>query len=529
MKKKISSLLLLGFLLGCAERQPPDAAVNYLRYVIAAPPNSLDPAATQDLSFYQIAFNILETLIAVNWQTGAFEPALATSWQPDSLHLRWTFVLRRGVFFHDGSPLNAAAVKASFERQFLAASPYYHPKLTDRYSLTAFDMMKEIRAPNDSTVQFILKYPHAAFLDNLASPYYATIVSQQGLATYGENFGRHPIGTGPFEFARWDSKGGSIVIKKNSRYWREPAQLDSVVFQVIPGLEARINDLRQGRAEVISNLSAASVFSFYGDTSITMIEEQSLGVVLVGIKNNKPPFNILQARQALAHAINREYIVKNLGRNLSLLAKGILPPMLAYYDSTLTTLPYDTAKARTLLQNGAAPRRVLQFGYYADTDSLRRSPLLQEIVYELKQAGIPTIIRSYNDWREYETETLKGDSADLFIWASLSYTRHPENFLYALFHSQSPQNYCGYANAEVDALLEQARRTRDAATQQQLYRRVQEIILREAPAIFISHPKIVYAIRARVKNFRASPLGIPQLTAVTVEKSPPKAGLEFLR
>lgn len=504
-----------------------DAAPNYLRYLIAAAPASLDPATTQDMSFYQIAFNMLETLIAVNWQTGAFEPVLATSWQPDSLHRRWTFILRRGVFFHDGSPLNAAAVKASFERQFLVGSPYHHPNLTDRYSLVAFDMVQEILTPNDSTVQFILKYSHAAFLDNLASPYFATIVSPQALATYGENFGRHPIGTGPFEFARWDS-AGNIVIKKNSHYWREATQLDSVFFQVVPSLETRINALRQDRAEVISNLSAASVFSFYDDTSVTMIEEPLLATVILGMKNQKPPFNALKVRQALAHTINREYIVTALGHNLSILAKGVLSPLLAYYDSTLTALPYDTAKAKTLLQSSYEYRRVLQLGSCIDTDSLRRSPTLQEIIYELKRAGMPVKLRPYNNWQDYEAETLEGDSADLFFGSQLSFTRHPDNFLYSLFHSHSPQNYLGYRNTEVDALLLQARRTRAAATQQRLYHRVQEIILREVPAIFISHPKIVYAIRSRVKNFRANPLGIPQLTAVKLEKSPRKVKLGFL-
>ncbi len=518
MQKKIVLAMLIRFLFGCSERKPPDAAINYLTYLIIATPASLDPAAANDQSSYHIAFNILETLIAVNWQTGALEPMLATSWQPDALHRRWTFVLRRDVFFHDGSRLNAAAVKASLERQFLPGSPYYHPKLTDRYRTAAFDMVQEILTPNDSTVQFHLKYPYAAFLDNLASPYYATIVSPQALATYGQDFGRHPIGTGPFAFMRWDSAAQKIVIKKNTHYWREAARLDSVVFQVVPILEARINALQQDQAEVISNLSAASVSAFAEDTCITLFAEPSLATVILGMKNQKPPFNTLKTRQALAHAINREYIVTTLSRSLALPAMGVLSPLLAYYDSTLMALPYDTAQARSLLQGSYHPQQVVQIGYFCDTDSLRRAPLLQELVYELENIGMSTKIRAYTNWQNYETAVLKGDSADLFFWGQMNCTRHPDDLLFSLFHSQSPQNYFDYRNTEVDRLLLQARRTSDAATQQRLYRRVQKIVLQEVPAVFISHPKIVTATCARVKNFHITPLGIPQLTAVYLEK-----------
>ena len=520
--------MLIGFLFGCSERKSPEAATNYLTYLIAATPVSLDPATANDQSYYQIVFNMLETLIAVNWQTGALEPMLATNWQPDASHRRWTFVLRRDVFFHDGSPLNAAAVKASLERQFLPGSPYYHPKLTDRYRTAAFDMVQEILTPNDSTVQFLLKYPYAAFLDNLASPYYATIVSPQALATYGKDFSRHPIGTGPFAFMRWDSTDQKIVVKKNTHYWREAAQLDSVVFQVVPILEARITALQQDRAEVISNLSAASVSSFNEDTCITLIAEPLLATVILGMKNQKPPFNILKTRQALAHAINREYIVTTLGRSLSTLAKGVLSPLLAYYDSALMGLPYDIVQTKILLQNSYHQQQVVQIGYYCDTDSLRRAPLLQELVYELKKVGMSTKIRAYTNWQNYETEVLKGDSADLFLWAKVSCTRHPDDFLFSLFHSQSSQNYLDYRNTEVDALLLQARRTSNAATQQRLYRRVQEIVLQEVPAVFISHPKIVYATCARIKNFHTTPLGIPQLAAVKLEKPPRAAKPKFL-
>jgi len=516
MKNLLILPVLAGFLAGCSPPGPSAPGKNHLIYIIADAPTSLDPARADDLVYYQIAFNIFETLVTVNWKTGAFEPALATRWQPDSSRLTWTFVLR-GARFHDGSPLNAEAVKISFERQFVAGSPYYRPKFTDRHGPLAFAMIQEIRAVDDSTVQFQLKYPHAAFLDNLASPYYSTIVSPAALESHKENFGRHPVGTGPFEFGRWDSTG-EIVIKGFSPYWSRPAQLDSVIYKVVPSLDKKIDDLRRGKADVASGLSAASVNQFYGDSSFKMVEELSLATAILGMKLRNSPFDALHVRQAVAHAIDKRYVIGSLGRNLSIPAQGPLSPLLAFYDSTLAAPEYDTVRAKMLLQkSGYAGQPLVKLGHCVDTDSERASPLLQAIKHELQKVGIPVAVQLYSNWPSYEANVLKGNDCELFLWGHLSVTRHPGDFLYALFHSQSPQNYLNYKNSEVDAMLEQARRAPDREQQCRLYRRVQEIILWETPAVFISHPKVVYAIRAWVKNFSADPLGIPSLKEAELE------------
>jgi peptide/nickel transport system substrate-binding protein len=533
LQKRLNGLLKkFAFLLAailclpaCCTDDPAEIAKanpQILRFAIPSHPASLDPAAASDLTYYQVAFNLFETLIEVNWQTGQFDSSLATAWQLDSTGLCWTFTLRRGVKFHDGTPLNAEAVKISFERQFDAHSRHYRSEITDKYGPLAFDMLKEIRALNDSTLQFILKYPYAAFLDNLATPCYASIVSPRGLETFGENFGQHPVGTGSFEFVRW-LPNSQIMIKKFSQYWGKAARLDSAIYQIIPLVESKIEALEQGQVDIISGLSAAYVDPLYGNNNVKMVEELSLATVILGMKCDQYPFNKIQVRQAVAHAIDKEYIVQNLGRNLSILAKGPLSPLLAYYDSTLASPPYDTVKAEALLKNlGYANGAPISLNYCIDTDSLRGLPVLQAIKTDLGKAGLTIAIRPFHDWPNFETNILHGNSGLLFYWAHLSFTRHPHDFLYSLFHSESPQNYFNYKNSEVDELLTRARRTIDSAQQRLLYRRVQEIILQEAPAVFINHPKIVYATRTWVKNFHATPLGIPVLQEVEVEERPPR-------
>lgn len=515
MKNLLLVLELVGFLAGCSQPKL-DPGNKQLIYMIADAPASLDPTEANDLIYYQIVFNIFETLITVNWHTGAFEPALATHWRYDSLQTSWTFKLRHGVRFHDGTPLNAQAVKISFDRQMVTDSS---ENKTGLYGLQAFAMIREVRAVNDSTVQFLLKYPFAAFLDHLASPYYSSIASQHGLEIHAENFGRHPIGTGPFEFVRWDTTRQQIVLKKFSQYWGQPAHLDSVLYKVVESLDARIKALRQGQADVISNLSAASVSQFYSDTSFNMVEEATLATAILGMKLGQAPFNNAAIRQAVAHAIDKKYLATNVSRNLAVPAHGPLSPLLAFYDSTLAVPEYDTVRAKILLQQtGTLGPLQVKLAHCVDTDNQRGSPLVQTIKYNLQTVGMQIELLPCSNWGKYEAVVRRGGAAELFFWARLSVTRHPGDFLYSLFYSKSKNNFFNYNNPEVDRLLDQAQRTIDFTVQRRLYRRVQEIVLQETPAVFLTHPKVVYVTRSWVKNFSTDPLGIPNLKAVTLNK-----------
>ncbi len=518
MKNFITLCFIALCFLGCFYRQTDtDMAKNMLIYGIPQTPTSLDPVTATDLIHTQIVFNIFETLITVDWAKRQFRPALADTWQSDSAGLCWTFSLRRGVMFHDGSPLNAEAVKISFERQLNPGSLYFRSEVTDTFGQLAFGMLKEIRVLNDSTVQFILKYPYSAFLDNLATPNFAAIVNAGALKISAGQLGLHPAGTGPFQFVRWEADR-KIVIKKFPQYWGTPAQLDSVVYRIIPNLEARVQALQDGRLDVISGLSAASVDQLNRLEAIQVVEKPLLGTTFLGFNCQTYPFSDVKVRQAVAYALDKKSLVLSVSRGLAIPARGPLPPTAISYDTTLASLPYDTSAAKALLQsscyvNGSA----VALNYFIETDTLRASPMVQGFKYYLKKAGMQVNIVPFHDWQKFQNDILSGGKAQLFWTGWPCQTPHPDNFLYSLFHSQSPDNFFKYKNSQVDSLLEQARRTPDEPTQRVLYRKIQEIILQDVPAVFISHPKAVYAIRDRVKNFRVDPLAIPWLNEVRLE------------
>jgi peptide/nickel transport system substrate-binding protein len=518
MKKFFGLLFSAWCLSGCSTPQPSQAPHHILRYGIQQAPSSLDPATSTDVVYCQIVFNIFETLIAMDWEKGEFMPRLATSWQPDSSGERWTFSLRPGVVFHDGSPLNAEAVKVSLGRQFDANNPYYKPGQTDTYGHFALSMIKEIRALNDSMVQFVLEYPYAAFLDNLATPNFAAIVSPRALKEFGEDFGRHPIGTGPFQFESW-APDSQIVVEKFERYWGKPPQIDRVIYRVISNLEARLQQLLNGELEAMSGMSAASVNQLYHTPGIKVVEMGLISTLFLGFNCEAYPFSEVKMRRAVAHALDKKSMVNSISRGLAVVARGPLPPMAIGYDTTLVSQSYEPQLAKALLQSsGYHDGTAVQLSYFAQTDTLRADPMAQAIKDYLETIGMTVDLALYDDWQAFHQNVLVAGKGQLFRDGWMGYTRHPDNFLYPLFHSQSTHNFFKYKNSQVDSLLEEARRTPDELTQRRLYRKVQEIILQDVPAVFISHPKAVYAVRDRVKNFKIDPLAIPWLHEVELEQ-----------
>jgi peptide/nickel transport system substrate-binding protein len=377
-------------------------------------------------------------------------------------------------------------------------------------------MLREIRALNDSMVQFILKYPYSAFLDNLATPEFASILSAHALEKFGANFGTQPLGTGPFQFVRWETDR-QIVIKKFPQYWGAPAQLDKVIYQIIPNLNRKIQTLQDGRLDVISGLSATSVDRLYRASGITVIANRILSTTFLGLNCQTYPFSQVNARRAVASALDKKSLVYSISRGLAAMAKGPLPPLAAYCDTTLTSPQYDPGAAKALLKNsGYTNDAILNLIYFIETDTLRANPMIQGFKAYLEKIGMKVNTMPYYDWQTYKQDILSGKS-QLFWGGWKGYTRHPDNFLYPLFHSQSPHNLFKYRNSEVDRLLEEARQTSQVERQREIYRRVQEIILRDCPAVFISYPTAVYAIRNRVKNFKVDPLAIPWLQEVRLE------------
>ncbi len=472
-------------------------------YGIPQDPTSLDPAETSDLIRDQIAFDIFETLLCYDWDSERYLPCLAVSWGKNDDGLVWTFHLRPNVKFHDGSALDALAVKNSFDRQIDSSCPYYYQNITEPYGKFVLkNMIQKINIIDGLTIQFKLKFPCSFFLDNISSPYLASIISTAALKKYGNQFGFHPCGTGPFKFRQW-TPGEKIVLEKFKNYWGRPSRIERIFYKVVPNLKERIESLNKQELDIITGLSAASMNKLYYTPNIKIFTTTSLGTVFLGFNCQRKPYDNPKLRRAISNALDIKTMIASLSRGFAIDAQGPLPPSVPTYDPFIKQEGYNIEKAQKLIkQFGYSDSLIAKFCYVIETDTLRASPLVQYIKDQLEKIGIYTEIVPYHDWSLYLKEVLIQGKCDIFLagWGIL--TKNADNFFYALFHSQSNWNLFHYSNPIVDQLLEQVRQTTTDWERKKLYREVQQIIINETPAIFLSHSKMPYAVGKRVKNFK---------------------------
>ncbi|MEC8796710.1 MAG: ABC transporter substrate-binding protein, partial [Pseudomonadota bacterium] len=212
-----------------------------------AEPKALDPAAVTAVNDFRILMNVYDGLVRYKDGTLEVEPSLATAWEISEDGTVYTFTLREGVTFHDGSAFDAEAVKFNFDRMLDESHPYHN---TGPFPLAFFfSAVESVDVIDPLTVQFTLNAPYAPFLSNLAYPT-GLIVSPAAVAEHGADFGRNPSGTGPFKFAEWRSKE-AVVVEKNVGYWDGDAKLDAVVFRPITDANTRTAEMLAGGIDLM--------------------------------------------------------------------------------------------------------------------------------------------------------------------------------------------------------------------------------------------------------------------------------------
>ena len=236
-----------------------------------AEPQTLDPQVSTAANDFRILTNIFEGLVRFAEGTLEVEPALATDWTISDDGLVYTFNLRDDVVFHDGTPFNAEAVKFTFDRMLDENHPYYE---TGPFPLSFnFADVTSVEVLDDYTVEFTLGVPFAPFMTNLATNT-GVIVSPAAVAEHGEDFGRNPVGTGPFKFEEWQSNT-RVVVSRNEDYWGEPAGMETVVFRPITDANTRVAEMLSGGIDIMVEVPPDNVSMFAEDPSF-MVYDLSL-------------------------------------------------------------------------------------------------------------------------------------------------------------------------------------------------------------------------------------------------------------
>ncbi|HLO11790.1 MAG TPA: ABC transporter substrate-binding protein [Pseudoneobacillus sp.] len=478
---------------------------------------SLDPISTTEGETFKVTDNIFENLVSFGEQDMELNPGLAESWEVTPDGLTYTFKLRQGVKFHDGTDFNADAVLFNFNRWMNGTEedfPYY--TMFGGYKADEGHVIKEITAVDPYTVKFVLKRPQAPFLKNLAmSPF--GISSPAAVEQYGDDYRSHPVGTGPFKFVEWKAND-TITIEKNPDYWQQGLpKLNKVIFRVIPENTARLNALASGEIDVMDGLNNSDEATVLANENLQVIERPSMNVGYIGLTNTHKPFDNKLVRQAINYAIDKQSIIDAFYGGKAQAAVNPMPPAIPGYNDAIEAYPFDLEKAKSLLAEAGYAD-----GFKMDLWAMPVArPYMPEAmkVAEVIQASLAKIGVTVNiqsvDWATY-LEKAKNGEFDSFMLGWTGDNGDADNFLYTLLDKDSigSNNSAMYNSEELHKILIQAQTEVDEDARNELYKKAQEIIHEDAPWVPLVHSIPLLAASKDVVNYLPHPTGSDVLSKV---------------
>jgi peptide/nickel transport system substrate-binding protein len=512
---RAAMLLAAASLAACGTTAPAPPGGSHRDRLVFAPPadaTTLDPHNTTDSESDQVIMMVFETLLRFD-ESMRIVGGLAERWGVADDGVTWTFHLRPGVTFHDGSPFDADAVRRSFAR---VLDPEQNHKRR-----VLFDMIDRVEAQDPQTVRIVTRYPFGAFEPTMAHVS-AAIVSPAVAERYGREFGtaaEKVSGTGPYRVARW-KKDLEIVLERSDRYWGEPGLTRQIVYRPIPDAASRVLALEAGDVDVITRVPSTDIGRLEKNPGVAVLKVPSVGSQQFRFNVTKKPFDDPRVRQAISYAIDRRQIIEKLVPGFARPSTSALTPIMRGY-ANLGEVPHDPAKARELLRAAGYAS-----GFRTTIATTPRYAmgveLAETIAAQLKEVGVEATIEVY-DWGtmvQFWAGLPPGKNRqEIFIMGAGASTADADWGLRPIFMTAptNENNYGYYSNAEFDRVIQAAMRETDAGKRQALYRRAQEIVYLEDPgAIWLFDNLYVVAARRAVSGARPSPLGIVTFARATV-------------
>lgn len=523
----ISILAISMFLVGCGKTndatgsKKTDSNANKkdtLVFARGGDSTSLDPITTTEGETFKVTINIFENLLTYGPQDTTIHPGLAESWTVSPDGLTYTFKLREGVKFQDGTDFNADAVVFNFDRWMNGDAdkfPYY--TMFGGFKKDDGHVIKEVKAIDENTVQFVLKRSQAPFLKNLAmSPF--GIASPTAVEKWGDKFRDHPVGTGPFKFVEW-KQNDRITLEKNPDYWQKGLpKLNKIIFRVIPENTARLNALSNGEIDLMDGLNNSDEASVKANANLQVIERPSMNVGYLGFTVTRKPFDNKLVRQALNMAIDKKSIIASFYGGQAIPAKNPMPPSIEGYNNSVQEYPYDLEKAKALLKQ-AGYEKGFKMDLWAMPVARPYMPEAQKVAEVIQESfskiGVTAKIQTV-DWATYLEKATKGEF-DAFMLGWTGDNGDADNFIYTLLDKDSigSNNYAYYSNDKLHDILIQAQTESDQTKRNDLYKQAQEIIHEDAPWVPLVHSTPLIAAGKDVTGYLPHPTGSEVLTNVS--------------
>lgn len=469
---------------------------------LGSEPENLDPHQGLAATTSMLTAQIFESLVRFTPGTVDIEPCLAESWQSSDDGLAWTFTLRQGVTFHDGSEFNADAVLFAYDRQFNPDNEFF--AMGQWSGVSNFDFLTGVTVVDPYTVTFNLSTPFNKFLYRMAS---FDIVSPTAVAQYRENFVDNPVGTGPYAFDRWD-KGEQVVLKRNESYWSYTPSLDQVAFKAIAEAGSRAAALLSGEVQLAAEISPETSEQLSTNDAFTVATGPTGALWFLAMNVEFPTFANPLVRQAINHAIDKETIVSAILNDTAAIAYGPLSSAYADYNPAVESYyPYDPEKAKALLAEAGYDGSEAVFRTsIGGSGMLSPEEMATFIQDNLREVGFNAKIEviEFVSWMD----AIRAPQNELTVMSWNLPPIEPDIMFNGILSKASLPpgfNTSYWVNDEFEELLQVGRSSLDEAAVHDAYLRMQEIVMEDAPIVPVCHRSQVYGLSKRVQNFVPQP------------------------
>jgi peptide/nickel transport system substrate-binding protein len=491
---------------------------------------TLDPIHITDTESSKVARQMFDGLLDFAPESTDVIPALATEVpQPEDGGLSYTFNLRDGVKFHDGTEFNAEAVVFNFERWRFTDNPYHKGGGSQGGDFSYYQAMfngfdndsviEKVEAVDEYTVRFTLKEPQGPFLKNIAMSTF-TMASPKAIEENVENFWQEPVGTGPFKFVSWN-KGSEVKLEKNTDWWGTDVSegeggggpfVDQIVFRSIPDNTSRTAALTGGQLNAADGLTPDDVPTVKQAEGLKIDYRPPLTIGYLAMNVQKEPFDNPQVRQAINMAIDMPKIVEAFFGDTGVVATTYMPPTVPFFNDQIDRYPFDPERARQMLEEAGAANLETTLWYMPIPRPYMPDGkgIAQAMQQNLKEVGVDAKLVTF-EWGTYLDKTGRGEH-DMALLGWTGDNGDPDNFLNVLLSSTTATetdalNIAYYKNPEVDKLLDQAQTTIDENERQDLYFQAQEMLVEDAPWVPIAYAKPPVGLQDQVQGYHPNPTG----------------------
>lgn len=504
---------------------------------------SLDPAGADDLASYQRIYVIYDTLFHLNIRLEP-EEMLASDYKQTN-DTTWQIDLRNDVVFHDGTELNAEAVKASFDRLLDPAM--------DSPGAGNFDVIESVKVIDDYTVEFVTEHPveslphylthvSGAILSNeLIEEDYQNALDEAGLNMTVEEYyevrelddesfeetaeeikgylgdiaEQNPVGTSYMTFKSWEP-GEKIITEKNYDYWGSRLPINSMEFKVIPDEDERFIDYTVGNSQLIHgyDLKNWSLIDISEDVNLYLNEV--LSFEYIGFNTQKEYLNEKSVRQAIAYMVDEEKIIEEAYYDIGRRMTGLLREGMTGYDEDFEDFEYDPERAQALMTESGYESG-FELTMLISDEVKEHESAAAYLRDELEKINIDLNIEVFES--EVYLEALNNGDYDMFIEEWKNPVADPDTGMYPLFHSSnagSDSNWTFFENEDVDKLLEDGKTETDSDKRAKIYQELEEILMDEQPVISFRRPLSDVSFRTGVYSFNINPNELPQFSGMHI-------------